>query len=95
MEKALNEHKEYIEPKKEKRSITLPNKSKEITPSVNKINFYEGFEPYYVKPVDYKIRSVHKYRWTTIMDKFLSGKFKSDCLKRWKMKIKKKKWKKI
>ena len=76
----LNEHKEYIEPKKEKRSITLPNKSKEITPSVNKINFYEGFDPYYVKPVDYKIRSVHKYRWTTIMDKFLSGKFKSGRL---------------
>ena len=77
----LNEHREYIEPKKEKRSITLPNKKKDdITPSVNKINFYEGFDPYYVKPVDYKIRSVHKYRWTTIMDKFLSGKFKSGRL---------------
>ena len=76
----LDEHREYIEPKKEKRSITLPNKIKEITPSVNKINFYDGFDPYYVKPVDYKIRSVHKYRWTTIMDKFLSGKFKSGRL---------------
>ena len=77
----LNEHREYIEPKKEKRSITLPNKKKDdITPSVNKINFYEGFDPYYIKPVDYKIRSVHKYRWTTIMDKFLSGKFKSGRL---------------
>ena len=76
----LNEHREYIEPKRQKRAITLPNKIKEITPSVNKINFYKGFDPNYVKPVDYKVRSVHKYRWTSLMDKFLSGKFKSGRL---------------
>ena len=76
----LNEHREYVEPKREKRAVTLPNKIKDITPSVNKINFYKGFDPYYVKPVDYKVRSVHKYRWTSLMDKFLSGKFKSGRL---------------
>ena len=76
----LDEHRDYIEPKREKRAITLPNKIKDITPSVNKINFYKGFDPYYVKPVDYKVRSVHKYRWTSLMDKFLSGKFRSGRL---------------
>jgi len=77
----LNEHRDYIEPKGQKRAVTLPNKRKEeITPSVNHINFYKGFDPYYVKPVEYKVKSVHKYRWTSLMDKFLSGKFKSGRL---------------
>ena len=76
----LNEHRDYIEPKGEKRAVTLPNRIKDITPSVNKINFYKGFDPNYVKPVEYKVRSVHKYRWTSLMDKFLSGKFKSGRL---------------
>ena len=76
----LNEHRDYIEPIREKRTITVPNKIQEITPNVNKINFYKGFDPYYVKPVEYKIKSVHKYRWTSLMDKFLSGKFKSGRL---------------
>ena len=77
----LNEHRDYIEPKGKKRAVTLPNKKKEeITPSINHINFYKGFDPYYVKPVEYKVKSVHKYRWTSLMDKFLSGKFKSGRL---------------
>ena len=77
----LNEHRDYIEPKGEKRAFTLPNKIKdEITPNINHINFYKGFDPSYVKPIEYKVRSVHKYRWTSLMDKFLSGKFKSGRL---------------
>ena len=77
----LSEHRDYIEPKREKRAFTLPNKVKdEITPNINQINFYKGFDPSYVKPIDYKVRSVHRYRWTSLMDKFLSGKFKSGRL---------------
>ena len=77
----LSEHRDYIEPKREKRAFTLPNKIKDdITPNINKINFYKGFDPSYVKPIDYKVRSVHRYRWTSLMDKFLSGKFKSGRL---------------
>ena len=77
----LNEHRDYIEPKGQKRAVTLPNKKKEeITQNINHINFYKGFDPYYVKPVEYKVKSVHKYRWTSLMDKFLSGKFKSGRL---------------
>ena len=77
----LSEHREYIEPKREKRAFTLPNKVKDdITPNINQINFYKGFDPSYVKPIDYKVRSVHRYRWTSLMDKFLSGKFKSGRL---------------
>ena len=77
----LSEHRDYIEPKREKRAFTLPNKIKDdITPNINQINFYKGFDPSYVKPIDYKVRSVHRYRWTSLMDKFLSGKFKSGRL---------------
>ena len=77
----LSDHKEYIEPKiKEKRAFTLPNKTKEITPNVNRINFYKNFDPYYVKPVCYEIKKKINYRWTSLMDKFLSGKFKSGRL---------------
>ena len=77
----LSEHRDYIEPKREKRAFTLPNKIKDdITPNINQINFYKGFDPSYVKPIEYKVRSVHKYRWTSLMDKFLSGKFKSGRL---------------
>ena len=77
----LSEHRDYIEPKREKRAFTLPNKVKDdITPNINHINFYKGFDPSYVKPIDYKVRSVHRYRWTSLMDKFLSGKFKSGRL---------------
>jgi hypothetical protein len=77
----LNEHRDYIEPKGQKRAVTLPNKKKEeITQNINHINFYKGFDPYYVKPVEYKVKSIHKYRWTSLMDKFLSGKFKSGRL---------------
>ena len=77
----LSEHRDYIEPKREKRAFTLPNKVKDdITPNINQINFYKGFDPSYVKPIDYKVRSVHRYRWTSLMDKFLSGKFKSGRL---------------
>ena len=77
----LSEHRDYIEPKREKRVFTLPNKVKDdITPNINHINFYKGFDPSYVKPIDYKVRSVHRYRWTSLMDKFLSGKFKSGRL---------------
>ena len=77
----LSEYKEYIEPViKEKRSFTLPNKNKEITPNINKINFYKGFDPNYVKPIDFTIRKKSNYRWTSLMDKFLSGKFKSGRL---------------
>ena len=77
----LSEHRDYIEPKREKRAVTLPNKVKDdITPNINQINFYKGFDPSYVKPIDYKVRSVHRYRWTSLMDKFLSGKFKSGRL---------------
>ena len=77
----LSEHRDYIEPKREKRAFTLPNKVKDdITPNINQINFYKGFDPSYVKPIEYKVRSVHRYRWTSLMDKFLSGKFKSGRL---------------
>ena len=77
----LSEHRDYIEPKREKRAFTLPNKVKDdITPNINHINFYKGFDPSYVKPIEYKVRSVHRYRWTSLMDKFLSGKFKSGRL---------------
>ncbi len=76
----LSEHREYVEPKQMKRSLTIPNKKKEITPNINKINFYEGFDPNYVKPIEYKIKSDHNYRWTTLVSKFCSGKFKDGRL---------------
>ena len=76
----LSEHREYVEPKQMKRALTIPNKKKEITPNINKINFYEGFDPNYVKPIEYKIKSDHNYRWTTLVSKFSSGKFKAGRL---------------
>jgi hypothetical protein len=76
----LNEHRDYVEPKQFKRSFTLPNKKDEYTPNINKINFYKGFDPNYIKPVEYKIKSDHNYRWTSLVGKFCSGNFKSGRL---------------
>ena len=76
----LGEHREYVEPKEYKRSFTMPNKKDNITPNINKINFYEGFDPNYVKPIEYKIKSDHNYRWSSLVSKFSSGKFKSGRL---------------
>jgi hypothetical protein len=58
----------------------MPTKKEEITPNVNKINFYEGFDPNYIKPIEYKIKSDHNYRWTSLVSKFSSGKFRSGRL---------------
>ena len=76
----LSEHREYEEPKEIKRAFTMPSKKEELTPNINKINFYEGFDPNYVKPIEYKIKSDHNYRWSTLVSKFSSGKFKSGRL---------------
>ena len=75
----LSEHREY-EPEKIKRNFTMPNKKDEIMPNVNKINFYEGFDPYYVKPIEYKVKSDHNYRWSSLVSKFSSGKFRTGRL---------------
>ena len=75
----LSEHREY-EPEKIKRNFTMPNKKDNIMPNVNKINFYEGFDPYYVKPIEYKIKSDHNYRWSSLVSKFSSGKFRTGRL---------------
>ena len=75
----LSEHREY-EPEKIKRNFTMPNKKDKIMPSVNQINFYEGFDPYYVKPIEYKIKSDHNYRWSSLVSKFSSGKFRTGRL---------------
>ena len=75
----LSEHREY-EPEKIKRNFTMPNKKDKIMPSVNRINFYEGFDPYYVKPIEYKIKSDHNYRWSSLVSKFSSGKFRTGRL---------------
>ena len=75
----LSEHREY-EPEKIKRNFTMPNKKDEIMPNINQINFYEGFDPYYVKPIEYKIKSDHNYRWSSLVSKFSSGKFKTGRL---------------
>ena len=76
----LSEHREYVEPTQIKRTFTMPSKKTEITPNINKINFYEGFDPNYVKPIEYKIKSDHNYRWTSLVSKFSSGKFRSGRL---------------
>ena len=76
----LSEHREYVEPTQIKRTFTIPSKKTEITPNINKINFYEGFDPNYVKPIEYKIKSDHNYRWTSLVSKFSSGKFRSGRL---------------
>ena len=76
----LSEHREYTEPTEYKKKINLPNKKEEITPNINKINFYEGFDPNNVKPIEYKIKSDHNYRWSTLVSKFSSGKFRSGRL---------------
>ena len=77
----LSEHREYVpENEKIKRNFTMPNKKDSIMPNVNKINFYEGFDPYYVKPVEYKIKSDHNYRWSSLVSKFSSGKFRNGRL---------------
>ena len=76
----LSEHREYVEPTEIKRTFTMPTKKEEITPNVNKINFYEGFDPNYIKPIEYKIKSDHNYRWTSLVSKFSSGKFRSGRL---------------
>ena len=76
----LSEHREYVEPTQIKRTFTMPSKETEITPNINKINFYEGFDPNYVKPIEYKIKSDHNYRWTSLVSKFSSGKFRSGRL---------------
>ena len=75
----LSEHRDY-EPEKIKRNFTMPNKKDKIIPNVNKINFYEGFDPYYVKPIEYKIKSDHNYRWSSLVSKFSSGKFRTGRL---------------
>ena len=76
----LSEHRDYDEPEKIKRNFTLPNKKDKIMPNVNKINFYEGFDPYYVKPIEYKIKSDHNYRWSSLVSKFSSVKFRTGRL---------------
>ena len=76
----LSEHREYIEPKHLKRTITLPNKEDKLLLNINRINFYEDFDPYYVKPLEYKIKSDHNYRWTSLVGKFSSGKFRNGRL---------------
>ena len=58
----------------------MTNKKEEITPNINNINFYEGFDPNYVKPIEYKIKSDHNYRWSSLVSKFCSGKFRSGRL---------------
>jgi hypothetical protein len=76
----LSEHREYVEPKEIKRTFTMPSKRDKLMPNINKINFYEGFDPNYVKPIEYKIKSDHNYRWTSLVSKFSSGKFRSGRL---------------
>ena len=77
----LSEHREYIEPKHLKRTITLPNKEDKLLLNINRINFYEDFDPYYAKPLEYKIKSDHNYRWTSLVGKFSSGNIEMvDCL---------------
>ena len=76
----LSEHREYVEPKPIKKSFTSHSRKEDLTPNINKINFYEGFDPYFVKPIEYKIKSDHNYRWTTLVSKFSSGKFRSGRL---------------
>ena len=76
----LSEHREYVEPKYDKRAYTCPSKKDEITPNINKINFYKDFDPNYIKPIEYKIKSDHNYRWSTLVSKFSSGKFKTGRL---------------
>ena len=76
----LSEHREYIEPKYLKRTITLPNKEDKLLLNINRINFYEDFDPYYVKPLEYKIKSDHNYRWSSIVGNFSSGKFRNGRL---------------
>ena len=76
----LSEHREYIEPKHLKRTITLPNKEDKLLLNINRINFYEDFDPYYVKPLEYKIKSDHNYRWTSLVGKFSSGKYRNGRL---------------
>ena len=76
----LNEHRVYVEPKQFKRTITLPNKEDNIILNLNRINFYRDFDPYYVRPIEYKIKSDHNYRWTSIVGNFSSGKFRNGRL---------------
>ena len=76
----LSEHREYVEPKPVKRSTTISHKKKELAQNINRINFYEGFDPNYVKPIEYNIKSKHNYRWTTLVGKFCSGNFKTGRL---------------
>ena len=71
----LSEHREYIEPKLKEKKIIFHVKKDEITPNINKINFYEGFDPYVVKPINYNIKSNHVYRWSTVVSKFANNKF--------------------
>ena len=53
----LNDHKDYVEQVRKEKEISLSVKKYDITPYINKINFYEIFDPYYVKPVNYNIKS--------------------------------------
>ena len=76
----LSEHREYVEPKPVKKSLTTTHKKTELAQNVNRINFYKDFDPNYVKPIEYKVKSQHNYRWTSLVDKFCSGKFKSGRL---------------
>ena len=77
----LNEHKKYVENSSNQRMKTMPSlKSEEYLPNINKINFYKGFDPLIVKPIEYKIKSDHIYKWTSIVAKFAGGKFRQGRL---------------
>ena len=77
----LNEHRKYIENNDDKRIKTMPSvKNEKFLPNINKINFYEGFDPYNVKPIEYKIKSDHVYKWTEMVAKFAGGKFREGRL---------------
>ena len=80
-ELVLNDHKEYVENNTCKRLKTMPSERNEkYLPNVNKINFYKGFDPYDVKPIEYKIKSDHVYKWSSMVSKFASGKFREGRL---------------
>lgn len=82
----LCEHREDIPPIDPFKKEMVPIKQKEEEfLKVPQINFYKGFDPKVVRPLDAeKAKKNHIYRWTTLVSKFAPYKFKEgrffDCV---------------
>ena len=76
----LNEHRaespKWIDPFKKEHYPLQKEKEKDIITDLNKINIFEGFDPFVNTQFEYNPQIKHVYRWTTLVNQFAPNKFK-------------------